>query len=977
MQISVSRLHRDLPAILLTTAAAAIAVWASVRAADVDLVRLLVLPATAMILCWKLPDLPDRRRRRFWLMWIGALSVWWVTALLSFLGAVERSGLQALHLAGYLLILVSVAARPRAASLETQQASVHRLRLSALLTALFSFVAYSLFLGGGQSAQVVGRAILPLLDLCGALLLLHLAWRLRGRLRLTCGLLGLGLSLLAALHVADLAFGGTVAPVEGAVAGRGLRAALEVLPFWCIGLAGRLRKVDQKIPATTDTRLFPLPSAVWIGLLPLLHLALDIDAANAVSMRMTVIVSTAFLTFLSVAEHTAMSRRSSRLEVERREAARQFETGSVYLESLIEHNPLAIVVLDGEHLVRLCNPAFVRTFGYSSDEVLGTSLDRIISTEANLRQASTYTARVLAGETVHAQAQRRCKDGAVLDVELWGVPLMEQDELIGIFAIYQDVTDRKRAERALRESEDRFRRLADATFEGIVLSRAGVIVDCNEQLARMMGGTVDDLIGRQVLDFVAEADRDMVRRQMAYNVEKAYEHRVVTLDGKERRVEIHSRALTSETLSSDVSTSDASASEDPSPDGRRMRVSAVRDVTAHRRLEEEMRQAQKMEAVGRLAGGIAHDFNNVLTVINGYAQLLGVELKDSQLADQVAEIREAAERASLMTQRLLAFGRKQALQPQKLDLNEVLRGTEKMLRRLIRADIELQLDLDDDLGSIRADPGQLEQVVLNLVINAGDAMPQGGLLCLRTRNLVVDLDDTGAPHAAPGTYVELEVRDSGHGMDDITRSQVFEPFFTTKEKGKGTGLGLATVYAIVQQNGGVIDVKSQVDEGTTFSILLPRVLHPEEDAETALDLPELPRGTETVLVVEDEPGVRALAREFLVAYGYEVVEAEDGGQALDLFNRKIDLALDSKTTQLDTAPPAIDLVLTDVVMPGLNGPAMARRLVADQPGLRVLFMSGYTDEILGTDDLTETWRLVQKPFTMEELLNKVRATLDR
>ena len=933
----------DAPVLLFSGALVAIVAWTVTATPDVTTARLWILPATVLALNWGLRRIGDRRRRRFWLLWICALTIWWVAAVLSTLGWLQSDGLQVLSLAGYLLLLVSVAARPRAASMESQQASVHRLRLSALLTALFSFLAYTLLLGEVESARTVAQAILPLLDLCGALLLLHLAWRLRGRLRSTCGLLGLGLAILAALHFLDVRPGAFH-----------FRAAFEVLPFWCIGLAGRVRKTEQRIPATTDTRLFPLPSAVWIGLLPLLHLTLDIEAAHELSMRVTVIASTALLTALALAEHAALSRRSSRLEVERREAARRFETGSVYLQSLIEHNPLAIVVLDSDHLVRLCNPAFERTFGYDSAEVVGTSLDRIISSEANLRQASTYTARVLAGETVHAKAQRRRKDGTMLDVELWGVPLLEESELIGIFAIYQDVTDRTKAEKALRDSEDRFRRLSDATFEGIVVSRAGIIIDCNEQLAQMLGGTVDDLVGRPVLDFVAEADQDLVRARMTQNVEKPYEHRAVTLEGKERRVEIHSRSLSS--------------------DGQRMRVSAVRDVTSTRRLEEEMRQAQKMEAVGRLAGGIAHDFNNVLTVINGYSQLLALQLRDSPLAAQVQEIHEAADRASMMTQRLLAFGRKQALQPQRLDLNEVLQSIENMLRRLIRADIDLQLDLDDELGAIRADPGQLEQVVLNLVINAGDAMPDGGLVRLRTRNLVVDLDDTGTPHAAPGSYVELEVRDSGHGMDDATRSQVFEPFFTTKEKGKGTGLGLATVYAIVQQNGGVIDVKSEVDQGTTFSILLPRVLEPEKDETMVSQLPELPRGEETVLVVEDEPGVRALAREFLVAYGYSVLEAEDGQKALELFQDDSEENSDGNSDP----PPDVDLVLTDVVMPGLNGPEMIRSLVEQMPDLRVLFMSGYTDEILGPQDLTTGgWTLVQKPFTMEELLQKVRAELDR
>ncbi|MDA8016894.1 MAG: PAS domain S-box protein [Thermoanaerobaculia bacterium] len=922
----------DPAAAVYTAVVAGIGVWVWVGVSDAPTTQLLVIPPTFLALWWGLARVADRRRRRFWWLWIGALAIWWVANLLLAQGILDSIGLQVASLPGYLLVLVAIAARPRGISLESQQASVHRLRLSAMLTASLTGVAYTLLLRDGDSASPVSAAVLPLLDLCGALLLLHLALRLHGRLRWTNGWLGVGLLLLGVLHSLD------AASVDV-----GSAAALEVLPFWCIGIAGRLRKVDQQIPKTTDTRLFPLPSAVWIGLLPLLHLGLDPAAAYPVGLRAMVIISTGFLTLLALAEHGALSRRSNRLEVERREAARRFETRSVYLQSLIAHNPLPIVVLDAEQNVRLCNPAFERTFGYTSDEVSGLSLDHIISTDEFRRQASSYTARVLTGETVHAATKRRRKDGTEIDVEVWGVPLMEQDVLIGIFAIYQDITDRKRAETALRDSEERFRRLADATFEGIVVSQDGVVVDCNEQYAHMVGGSVEEIVGRPVLDFVAAADHQLVGHHLKRNLEEAYEHRALTLDDRELRVEVHARALSS--------------------DGRRMRVSAVRDVTAHRRLEEEMRQAQKMEAVGRLAGGIAHDFNNVLTVIMGYAQLLSVRLQDSPLANQVVEIHEAADRASLMTQRLLAFGRKQALQPQKLDLNEVLRGTEKMVRRLIRADIDLQLDLDSELGAIRADPGQLEQVVLNLVINAGDAMPKGGTLRLRTRNIVVGADDTETLYAAPGSYVELQVRDSGHGMDEATRSQVFEPFFTTKEQGKGTGLGLATVYAIVQQNGGVIDVQTEVDRGSTFSILLPRILDSTADDTVDFLLPELPRGQETVLVVEDEPGVRSLAREFLLTFGYQVIEASDGKQALALFDG-------------DAAAPRVDLVLTDVVMPGLNGPEMARHLMQQQPDLRVLFMSGYTDEILAPEDLATSWLLVQKPFSMEELLHKVRAVLD-
>jgi two-component system cell cycle sensor histidine kinase/response regulator CckA len=643
------------------------------------------------------------------------------------------------------------------------------------------------------------------------------------------------------------------------------------------------------------------------------------------------------LAIASYVERGALRQEVRRLEKDRRRLEKDADNRTRYLDALILNSPLATVVLDSEHRVRMCNPAFERLFQYPQEEVIGTHLDDLIADAEELAKAEDNTRRVYGGEMVHLTTTRRRRDGSHLQVELYGVPLLQDGALVGIFALYEDVTDRYNAELALKESEERFRRLSDATFEGIVVSDDGLVVDCNEQYARMFGLGPAEVLGRRVLDFVAPEHQAMVEERIRAGYEQTYEHRAVRADGGGLIVEVHGRSIPL--------------------NGRSLRVAAVRDVTAHRRFEEEVRQAQKMEAVGRLAGGIAHDFNNVLTVIKGYSQLVLMQVEDERLRRQIDEIRVAAERASLMTQRLLAFGRKQPLLPEIVDLTAVVNGMEPMLRRLIRADIAFDLRLAPALGPIKADPGQLEQVVLNLAINAGDAMPRGGTLTIETT--AVELKEA-APTIPAGSYVAMAVRDTGTGMDDSTLRQAFEPFFTTKQKGKGTGLGLATVYTIVQQNGGTIDVESKLGAGTTFRILFPRVPTVEASAPLIPAASALPRGSETVLVVEDEPGVRAIALEFLVRQGYRVLEADNGASALKVF---------------DAEKERIDLVLTDVVMPGMNGPEMVEALLDREPRLRVLFMSGYTDDVLGPKRLT-TWRLVQKPFSAEELLLKLREALD-
>ena len=388
------------------------------------------------------------------------------------------------------------------------------------------------------------------------------------------------------------------------------------------------------------------------------------------------------------------------------------------------------------------------------------------------------------------------------------------------------------------------------------------------------------------------------------------------------------------------------------------------DITEKKRVEAQLRQAQKMDAIGRLAGGVAHDFNNLLSVISGYGELLERELAPGHPGHRrLREIRRATDSATVLTRQLLTFSRHESPQARVLDLNEIVPNAEAMLRRLIGEDIELTTALAADLGRVRADAGQMEQLILNLAINARDAMPGGGKLMIETANVELDQRYAGThPGVKPGPYVMLAVSDTGTGMDAETLAHLSEPFFTTKPRNQGTGLGLATVYGIAQQSGGSVNVYSEVGEGTSFKVYLPRV-----DEQPALsDLREeapAPRGTETILLVEDSDSLREMVREVLEAAGYAVNEARTPAVAEAAVRR---------------SGNAVDLLLTDVIMPGLAGPELAARLRASNPRARVLFMSGYTDEMIGTraGGLDPELSFLPKPFTFETLLRKVREVLD-
>lgn len=510
--------------------------------------------------------------------------------------------------------------------------------------------------------------------------------------------------------------------------------------------------------------------------------------------------------------------------------------------------------------------------------------------------------------------------------------------------------ERKRSAEALQLSEERYRDIVENAHDFIYShDLEGNYTSINNAGEQITGYSREEALTMNFLQTVApdfvEKAQEMIAGRLAGEKGTAYELDIIAKDGRRIALEINTKLVLR--------------------DGAAVGVQGTaRDVTGRKELEEQLRQSQKMEAIGRLAGGIAHDFNNLLTAITGYSELSMRRMEETDpLLVNLQEIKKAGDRAASLTRQLLAFSRKQVLRPKVLVLNSVVSDMERMLARLIGEDIELCTVLEPNLSSIKVDPGQIEQIIMNLAVNARDAMPQGGKLTIETSNVVID-DEYARNHIAvtPGPFVKLEVSDSGCGIDRQTQSRIFEPFFTTKEVGKGTGLGLSTVYGIVKQSGGHIWVYSEVGVGTTFTIYLPCTEENPEVYKREYGNERGLRGTETVLIAEDEEVVRKLACKVLRMYGHKVLEATGGNDALLI-------------SESHLAP--IDLLITDVIMPDMNGLELANRLTALRPETRVLFMSGYTDSaIVHQGFLDDGANFIQKPFSPEALASKVREVLE-
>lgn len=613
------------------------------------------------------------------------------------------------------------------------------------------------------------------------------------------------------------------------------------------------------------------------------------------------------------------------------------------------------IIQDG--ILQYINLRLAKIINYTIDEVIGTSFFDHLDPEEVPKVADRYKRR-MAGEDVIPiyETILRRKDGSRIDVELNAGIITYQGRPADLM-ILRDVSERKRAEEALRESEKRYRALFEGSRDAIyITSRDGEMLDVNESMLDLFGYSREEMIGLNAQEAYAHPeDRLKFQREIERNgFVRDYEIKLRKKDGTEMEC---------------LLTSTVRRANDGSILGYQ---GIIRDITERKRadqekaaLQEQLRQSQKMEAIGQLAGGIAHDFNNLLTIIKGYSQFCLTELKkDDPLKESIEEIKIASDRAADLIHQLLAFSRRQVLDMRVLNLNTILINLDKMLRRVIGEDIELVTLLANDLGGVKIDPGQIELVIMNLVVNARDAMPNGGKLTIETANAKLD-EAYARTHLAvtPGPYVVLSVSDTGVGMTPEVKERVFEPFFTTKQEGKGSGLGLSTVYGIVKQSGGNIWVYSEPGKGTTFKIYLPRVDEPLEELKERVVGEGFPRGSETVLVVEDDDEVRKLAVRILEKQGYRVLEASHGGDALIICEQH---------------EGPIHLILTDVVMPGMSGRALAERLTPLHPEMKVLYMSGYTDNtIVHHGVLEERMSYIQKPFSIDGLTKKVREVLDK
>jgi PAS domain S-box-containing protein len=631
---------------------------------------------------------------------------------------------------------------------------------------------------------------------------------------------------------------------------------------------------------------------------------------------------------------------------ERKQAEEALRKSEERFRALVENSSDGVCLVDRAGVVQYSSPSSERVLGWTPEERHGRVAFEITHPD-DMDRARAFFAQCLStrGMPVGIELRGLHRDGGWRLVEIVAANHLDDPAVGAVVVNFRDVTQRRRAEDSVREAARQFRAVFDGALDAMVIADdEGRYVEVNAAACGLYGLGRSALLGHWIGDF-ASPGIDVAATWAAFRREGRAkgELRIVRPDGRVRELEF-------------------AASADFLPGSH---LAVFRDVTQRRQLEEQLRQAQKIEAVGRLAGGVAHDFNNLLNVITGYGQMLFRRLTDGPEREKTKAILQAAERAAGLTRQLLAFSRKQVLEPKVLDLNAVVSGMDEMLRRLIGEDIELQTDLAPDLGRTRADPGQIEQVLMNLVVNARDAMPRGGRVTLETGN--AEMDETYVRDhlgARPGRYVSLAVRDTGLGMDAETQKHIFEPFFTTKEKGKGTGLGLATVYGIVKQSEGYIWVDSAPGAGTTVRVYLPLV-----EGEPVAEGPKRPavpeqapaRGTETVLLVEDEEMVRRMTREVLEGAGYHVLEASSGFDALRVSSGH---------------GGRLDLLLTDVVMPGMSGRELAERLAPVRPGMKVLYMSGHTDDAIFHHGVTQAGTgFLQKPFTPEALERRIRELL--
>jgi PAS domain S-box-containing protein len=616
------------------------------------------------------------------------------------------------------------------------------------------------------------------------------------------------------------------------------------------------------------------------------------------------------------------------------------------LRAVVSSLPIVLWVMNRDGYVTLAEGSGLEVLEFKPHELVGRS---VFDLYRDVPEIITNTRRVLAGDTFTAIVTL----GDIV-VETWYSPMRDsQGSVTGAMGVSLDVTERTAAEEVVRQSERRLQTIINAEPACVKLVSAdGILLDMNRAGLEMIGAEdVSQVLGRPVIDLVHPKDRHQfleMHDAASSGTPGRCEFRVTGLKGHERWVDSHAVPFDTAVKGSET---------------QRAVLSVTSDITEQKQLAEQLRQAQKMEAIGQLAGGVAHDFNNMLAIIMGYSDLLIEQIgPDKPIGRDLREIKAAAERAGTLTKQLLAFGRKQVLSLMPVDLTRIVHAVEPMLQRLLGERITITTALADDLVSVMADTAQLEHLLINLSVNARDAMPDGGVLTFTTSNVTLDAMFTrDHPGAKSGQYAMVSVADTGTGMSADVQARIFEPFFSTKEHGRGTGLGLAAAYGTAKQLGGYIKVESHVGRGTTFSVYLPKTTRTAEPVGPAESV-STDVGHETILLVEDESGVRAFLRNALQRFGYRVIEADTAEAALMLMKGH-------------HAMP-VDLLLTDLVLPGMDGTQLASHVTRERPQARVLFISGYArglESIAG--GLDPSLHLLEKPFTSHALLTKTRQLL--
>lgn len=615
------------------------------------------------------------------------------------------------------------------------------------------------------------------------------------------------------------------------------------------------------------------------------------------------------------------------------------------LRTIVTKAPVVFFALDANGIFTLSEGFALQKLGLQPGEVVGRSIFDLYREQPHIvRNAG----RALRGEEF-STTDDMPELGLCFETH-WAPLHNPEGSLVGTIGVAVDVSERNRNAREREQAEALYRSLVEQLAAVTYIAELGL-----EGEWLFVSPQIESLLGYASHEWLADSANWIkhVHVEDRLHVAAAED---ATLNGSPFRAEYRMfRRDGSVVWINDTGTLVRDN------DGRPLIHGVLVDVTEQKQLQSRLAQSERMEAVGQLASGVAHDFNNLLTIIKGYSSLLLETNPSAADAHAATEIQQAADRAAALTHQLLAFGRKQTLQPRILDLNTVVRGLEKMLRRVVTENVELVIDTAPDLGFVKADPVQMEQVLLNLVVNARDAMPTGGKLTISTAPLAVPADISGDETLVPaGSYITLSVCDTGIGMDAVTRTRIFEPFFTTKEVGKGTGLGLATVYGIIKQSNGHIQVESETGKGSTFRVSLPRVDAEPVASSKAIMNESQKRGTGTILLAEDEPLLRELGETILKQAGYSVLTAPNTAALREL---------------VGTHPGKVDLLLTDVVMPGLSGPELVKVVKKRWPDIRVLYMSGYADDDI--EDLDHDAGFLQKPFTPSELTAKIAEVLGR